>query len=180
MLFRSSFALALAARRPDYSAAELQSLVRAWREHTPRLALFPDAERLLAGLAGRRLGLITDGQPAIQRGKVEALALGPRFHTIVYTGALAPERAFHKPHPKSYELMEAALGQPGDRFVYVGDNPSKDFVTPNARGWTSIMIVRPDHAEQRIHKAAPTAEGGAPQMTIASLDELPVRLEIAL
>ena len=175
-----SFVLALAARRPGYSPDELQSLIRAWREHVPSLALFPDAARLLERLDGRPLGLITDGSAQIQRGKVAALAIARHFHTIVYTGALGPDRAFHKPHPKSYLMMEAALGQPGDRFVYVGDNPSKDCVTPNARGWTSVMIVRPEHAGHRIHKAASVAVGGAPHLKIESLDELAPRLGITL
>ncbi len=173
-----SFALALAARRPEHTEAELAALVRAWRLHEPAsLELFEDARRLLERLAGQRIGLITDGSAAIQAGKVRALGLAPRFHQIIYTGALGPDRAFHKPHPRAYELMEAAFvppaGAPIPRFVYIGDNPSKDFVTPNARGWTSIMIVRPEHAEHRIHKAAPVADGGAPHMTLASLDDLP-------
>ena len=172
------FALTLAERRPSFTQAELGAFAGAWRDHTPEtLDLFGDAARILDRLAGRPIGLITDGSAGIQRGKVRALGLAPRFHTSIYTGALGPARAFHKPHPMAYEMMEQAMArQPGDRFVYIGDNPSKDFVTPNARGWTSVMVVRPHHAEHRIHKAAPVAVGGAPHMTLESLDDLPAGL----
>ena len=68
--------------------------------------------------------------------------------------------------------MEAALAGDGGPFVYVGDNPAKDFVTPNARGWISVQVHRP----QRIHARAQTAPGGAPQHELASLDELPALL----
>ncbi len=66
------------------------------------------------------------------------------------------------------------MGAGAERFVYVGDNPAKDFVVPNARGWISVMVERPGH--RRIHAAAQVAEGGAPQHTVASLAELPAVL----
>jgi FMN phosphatase YigB (HAD superfamily) len=68
-------------------------------------------------------------------------------------------------------MVEQALGAEGNRLVYVGDNPSKDFIVPNARGWTSIMVQRPE--SRRIHAGAPVAAGGAPRHTIASLTALP-------
>jgi putative hydrolase of the HAD superfamily len=106
----------------------------------------------------------------MQAKKVTALGIAAHFREIVYTDALGG-RAFSKPHPRSYELIEQALGGQGHRFVYVGDNPAKDFVVPNARGWTSIMVHRPEAA--RIHAGAAVAAGGAPQHTVASLRELP-------
>ena len=99
------------------------------------------------------------------------MRLAPRFRHIVYTSALGG-RQFSKPHPLAYERMEAALGEPGDRFVYVGDNPAKDFVVPNQRGWISVQVDRP----LRIHARAATAPGGAPQHVIASLADLPALL----
>ena len=62
----------------------------------------------------------------------------------------------------------ARLGGDGVQLVYVGDNPSKDFVTPNARGWRSVQIER----DQRIHHNAPVADGGAPHDLVHSLGEL--------
>ena len=85
------------------------------------------------------------------------------------TGALGDTpREFHKPHPRSYEYIEAKIGAPGDRFVYVGDNPAKDFITPNQRGWLSVQVVR----ENTIHDPHAVAEGGEPQHRITSLREL--------
>jgi putative hydrolase of the HAD superfamily len=165
------FGMALAARRPDHTPEHLTALLEAYRDHQPELELFEDAVWALGRFAGHGgLGLITDGTHRVQAKKVAALGIGPHFRKIVYTDALGG-RAFHKPHPKSYEMIEQALGMGADRFVYVGDNPSKDFIVPNARGWTSVMVARPGHA--RIHFRAEVAAGGAPQHTIASLTELP-------
>jgi putative hydrolase of the HAD superfamily len=100
---------------------------------------------------------------------VTALALESRFHEIIYTDALGEDRAYFKPHPMAFERVATAIGEPGDRFVYVGDNPVKDFVAPNAMGWTTVQIVRGGG----IHDATRVVEGGAPQHKISALTELP-------
>jgi putative hydrolase of the HAD superfamily len=168
------FKQALAAKLPAHTPEHLAGLIEAYRNHEPALALFDDAVWALAHFAPQaKLGLITDGTHHVQAKKVEALAIAAHFREIVYTHALGG-REFSKPHPLSYERVEQALAAEGDRLVYVGDNPSKDFVVPNARGWTSVMIVRPETA--RIHAGAQVAAGGAPQHTLASLTELPAVL----
>lgn len=165
------FRMALAQRLPDHTPEQLAGLIDAYRDHEPELVLFEDAAWALSHFAGRtKLGLITDGTHRVQAKKVEVLGIAPHFEEIVYTHALGG-RAFSKPHPRSYEVVEQALGAHGDRLVYVGDNPSKDFIVPNARGWTSIMVERPE--ARRIHARAEIAHGGAPHHTIASLAELP-------
>ena len=88
---------------------------------------------------------------------------------LVLTGELGPDRAFHKPHPRAYEIIEGKMGAGGDQSVYVGDNPAKDFVTPNARGWTSVQVMR----ERTIHDQSAVVDGGKPQHIIHSLHDLP-------
>jgi putative hydrolase of the HAD superfamily len=169
------FRIALAERLPDHRPEHLAGLLEAYRSHAPpRLALFEDAAWALSHFGPRaRLGLITDGTHHVQARKVAALGIAGHFQEIVYTDALGG-RAFSKPHPRSYEMVEQALGGEGSRLVYVGDNPAKDFVVPNARGWTSVMVHRPEAF--RIHAGAAVAAGGAPQHTVASLTELPALL----
>ena len=165
--------MALKAHYPDHTPEQLADVVRIWRDHPPDIQLFDDAAWAIAHYAARGpLGLITDGTHSMQRRKVEALGIAPHFAEMVFTGALGG-REFHKPHPLSYEKIEAALGggQGPPRFVYVGDNPAKDFVVPNARGWVSVMVHRP--GVPRTHSADAIAPGGAPQHTIASLWDLP-------
>jgi putative hydrolase of the HAD superfamily len=168
------FGMALAGKLPEHTPEHLAGLLEAYRNHEPELALFEDAAWALSHYAGQaKLGLITDGTHHVQARKVAALAIAHHFGQIVYTHALGG-RAFSKPHPMSYEMVEQTLGGAGSRLVYVGDNPSKDFVVPNARGWTSIMVDRPQ--ARRIHAGAAVAPGGAPHHTIASLAELPALL----
>ena len=167
------FELALRDAKPDHTADELKAFVRAYGRQEPQVRLFADAAEALTYWQPRApLGLVTDGHAATQHAKITALALKPRFQHIIATGELGPDRAFHKPHPRAFELMQQKLGAPGDTFVYVGDNLSKDFVSPNALGWTSIWIDRPTHRANRIHKHTSAPAGGDPHIVVHDLGEL--------
>ena len=170
---RALFEHVLKDRVPNSTPEHLEAFIDVYRLHEPEIELYADAVHALEHFERQGpIGLITDGQHVVQSAKVRALDIGHRFEHIVYTGALGG-RAFSKPHPLSYEMMERELEGHGDRFVYVGDNPAKDFVTPNARGWISVQIHRP----QRIHIRAETAPGGQAQHVIDSLTELPELVE---
>lgn len=166
------FATVLSRHVPEHTADDVKAFHEAYRQcDEPQLTLFDDAVQALAHYEARGpIGLITDGTHHVQRTKVRALGIEPRFAKIVFTGALGENRAFHKPHPRAYELVAEAIGSAGDRFAYVGDNPAKDFVAPNAMGWVSVLVHREG---PRIHDVEKVAPGGEPQHTIASLTELP-------
>ena len=165
------FGMALRQHRPHATPDEVAELHEVYRGHDPvGLTLFDDGAWALEHYArSGDLGLITDGHLVMQSGKVRGLGIAHRFREIVYTDTLAPGRSMAKPHPRAFEVIGKALGRDGDRFVYIGDNPAKDFVAPNAMGWLSIWVDRPGG----IHHGAKVAEGGAPQVTIKSLRELP-------
>jgi putative hydrolase of the HAD superfamily len=166
------FGMALAKSKPDHTADELAGLLDAYRTHEPEIQLFDDGAFALHHYGQNHpLGLITDGTLTMQAAKVRALGLAPRMREIVFTDALGPGRSYFKPHARAFEVMAAALGS--DRpLVYVGDNPAKDFVAPNALGWTTVQVVRPGG----IHDASRSVPGGTPKHVITSLHDLPAVL----
>lgn len=148
------------------AAIEVGPLVAIYRGHVPEIALAEDAARLLARLGAQPSAIITDGPAQTQGNKVSALGLYERIGKVVLTGLL-PEGC-GKPHAMAYEMVEQWSGRPGAAHVYIADNAAKDFVTPRARGWTTVQILR----EGRIHACtAPTPEHAAHHV-VASLDEL--------
>jgi putative hydrolase of the HAD superfamily len=168
------FDMVLAERLGRAAPETVKALVAAYRANEPALTLFDDAQWVLDHLAPHMaLGLVTDGEEDLQSKKIAALGLASRFQSLVITGALGPNREFWKPHPRPFEVVAAGLPQDGRRLVYVGDNPSKDFIAPNAMGWLTVQIVRPGG----IHVSAAVAEGGEPEHRIDSLRELPGVLE---
>lgn len=164
-LFKKSFEM----HRPDHTEEEFAELRDIYRTHEPEISLFDDAQWAIEHFRAQMpLGLITDGTTEMQAAKVRGLDIAHHFEKIVFTHE-GGGREFHKPHPWSYEAIEAELGGAGTRYVYVGDNAAKDFVTPNQRGWTSVQVKR----ERTIHRQDVVAEGGAPDHVISSLRELP-------
>ncbi len=142
----------------------VKAMIAAYRTHTPRIALAPDAERLLARLPVA--ALITDGTQVTQRNKIAALGLG-HLDPVIVTDELGVE--FRKPHPRAFEAVMQRHGTPPGGYVYVGDNPAKDFFAPRRLGWRSFRIRRRGGLHER---AEPASADHAPDAEIDSLDEL--------
>lgn len=144
------------------------ALVRAYRTHNPLIVLAPDADRFLHQARGLRLplALITDGPQDSQRAKIDALGLERIFSPVVVTAELGEGKS--KPHPAAFELVQSILDAK-NRFVYIADNPNKDFLTPNHLGWISIRVQRPGGLYSRANEPTPQH---APQHCVASLDDV--------
>lgn len=151
----------------DRAASLVPEMVACYRRHAPAIRLFDDAVEALDRWSGRfRLALITDGPADAQRNKVAALGLQARLDPCVYTGDWGT--AFWKPHPRAFEAVEGLCGVSGQQCLYIGDNPSKDFVAPRGRGWQSVLVRRPG----AIHGDLPSPPGGEPDHQVGSLRPL--------
>ncbi len=145
----------------------VKRMIQTYREHTPSISLHADADAALTRLrTTHKLGLITDGPVQSQSAKINALSLRPRLDAIVLTDELGP--GFAKPHLRAFELTARQLAVNADKCAYVADNPAKDFIAPNALGWTTIQIKRADG----IYRDNKPAEGGRPDHIIDTLSDL--------
>jgi putative hydrolase of the HAD superfamily len=147
-------------------------MIETYRYHRPRLTLYPDAADALGRWSDRvPLGLITDGRVDLQQHKIDILGIADRFAAVVITGQWG--EAFFKPNPRAFEEMNRQLGVSGNRCAYVGDNLGKDFLAPRRLGWRTIHIDRRDG----LYAGVSSPNGGEPDVTITSLDELDSALE---
>jgi putative hydrolase of the HAD superfamily len=143
------------------------AMVEYYRNHTPAISLLPDAERALQRWSGVFFtAVISDGPLVMQEHKVEALGLRTRLGEVVLTDRWG--REFWKPHPRAFEFVEQQSGRSGPACVYIADNPAKDFLAPNARGWRTIRICRP-HC---IYGEIPPPPNGCEEFEISSLDQV--------
>lgn len=154
---------------PSDRAAELvPRMIGVYREHSPSIKLFSEADDVLTALLGRVcLGLITDGPARMQRNKIEALGLHSCVDHIILTDELGP--GMGKPNPAVFERMAVELGVGPRDCVYVADNRAKDFLACNRLGWRSVLVRRPDG----VYASAVAPEGGEPELAINDLRELP-------
>jgi len=159
-------------RNPLAEATELLGLPNSvidqflsiYRSHVPDLAPREGARELLG--KARHLGLpvcvITDGRSISQRRKLVAAGLSSLIDLVL----ISEEVGAAKPDPRAFEIVEAAY--PRRSYVYVGDNPAKDFVAPRQLGWSTIGLrnSRSIHPQSAAHGMVP------PDMWINSLLEL--------
>jgi putative hydrolase of the HAD superfamily len=146
-------------------------LLEIYRSHFPSIELYDDSCELLSFLVENKakLAMITDGRSLSQRQKLKALNIEHLFKPI----QISEETGYPKPNSESYLAIEKVY--PNHQYLYFGDNPKKDFVTPNKLGWSTYGLkdrgnnVHPqhNHASERFYM---------PQIWLNKLSELIPRI----
>ena len=115
----------------------VSDLLKIYRNHYPHISLEPRVRVFLDNLkvAGAKLGLITDGRSLSQRNKLESLGLDGFFDIVI----ISEEFGSEKPDTRNFlAVMDSFLQR--KRFIYVADNPKKDFIAPNRLGWSTYCL----------------------------------------
>lgn len=139
-----------------------------YRNHYPIIQLSKGIEDTLNELnyRGVTLGLITDGRSVSQRNKIMALRLYRWFNddNII----ISEEFDSEKTEERNFRYFNEKY--PESEFVYVGDNPMKDFYQPNLLHWNTVMLKDDG---RNIHKQEyDLSQSYLPKVTISSLIEL--------
>jgi putative hydrolase of the HAD superfamily len=141
------------------TAELISAMVDVYRTHGPSITLATDAAEALNTISRSvSIAVVSDGPAASQGRKVEALGLGSFAAPIVLTALLGKE--FGKPHPRAFEEVERR--RLASVYVYVADNPIKDFAAPKRLGWVTVRVRRPGglHYEVENSEIAPDHEMG--------------------
>ena len=164
---KSVFNTALQQLGHPYDDTFIATLVSIYREHHPHITLFEDAQWAIANARKHtRIAIITDGYLTMQRNKVQALDLDDKFTLIVYSDIFG--RDGWKPSPLPYQKVTSSFGCAGKDCIYIGDNPTKDFVTARKLGWQTVRIARANGIYRDVQ---PDAEHEADQV-ISDLRQL--------
>ena len=147
------------------NSSEKQTLLWTYRLHDPDIHPLMPSEKIISLVKHFfASAIISDGRSLTQRLKINALGLGSCFDHILISEAFTSE----KPHPERFNFIEAQY--PDKQWIYIGDNPAKDFVTPNKQGWLTIGIRS---RKQNIHpQDIETPPEYQPQLWLTDLTEL--------
>ena len=114
---------------------------------------------------GYPLAVITDGHSERQRNKLRKSGLLPFFNEIYIS---EEHSSMEKLSGEPFRIMENRF--PDRSHIYIGDNPAKDFLQANRRGWKTIMLRNQD--SEYVHPdSAPTPEH-APQIRVSRISDL--------
>ncbi|WP_440988263.1 HAD family hydrolase [Haloarchaeobius baliensis] len=134
-----------------------------------RVEFLPGAEAALeSAREGYRVGLVTNGERAVQESKLSNLGIADAFETEVYVDEVSEP----KPAVEPFETALSDLRVGADRALYVGDSYHHD-VRGAARAGLRVAWCPPDGttpAEAR--EAAPDGEDVGPNHVLGSLHEL--------
>jgi putative hydrolase of the HAD superfamily len=125
---------------------DVAPLVDAFRAHAPaELHCYPGvAEALRALSALLPVGIVTDGDPVIQRAKIRALGLAA--DVVVYSDENG--RRHRKPDPLPFANALDALALDARDVVFVGDRPDKDVAGAIAAGMRVIRVRTGEYASR--------------------------------
>jgi putative hydrolase of the HAD superfamily len=160
----------LAGLGEDAALTALAAKVADWygAERDRGMSLFDDAIDTIRWLRGRgsKLALVTNGNGAAQRRKVERFGLAVWFDVILIEGELG----YGKPDERVYRLALERLGVPAMKAWMIGDNLEWDVAAPQRLGIRGIWIdargigVSPGHAarpDRIIRRLSDLRNGGA-------------------
>jgi len=131
-----------------YSKKRVAKLISVYRLHTPLIKLHSDAQRFFKRFKSWPLYVLTDGNKVVQARKAEALDLKKFVKKVIITHRYSRDSA--KPSSKLFEKVARQENVGFDEVVYIGDDPSKDFVKIKKAGFKTIRILRGNHKDKRL------------------------------
>ncbi len=147
--------------------AQIETLLHWYRTHVPNIALPKDSKNLLDYLLDKDIpiGILTDGRSITQRNKIKVLGLNR--YILEQNVVISEEFGSEKPDEKNYRYFESQYPEI-DYFIYVGDNPHKDFITPNRLGWKTVGLLDDG---RNIHKQEASNTEAVPEIWISKLSK---------
>ena len=149
----------------DLPAMVKESLLWIYRLHDPEISLDEATVNALSQIKSivKEVVILTDGRSFSQRKKLHALELAD------LQAYISEEYQSEKPDPLRFEAIMRDF--PACEYLYVGDNPKKDFIAPNALGWKTVAIRG---GLKNIHAQATDGlpSSALPKMWINSLSEM--------
>jgi putative hydrolase of the HAD superfamily len=141
------------------------SLLWVYRTHKPSIKIRPDVQKAIGSLeiVCKSLVILTDGRSITQRLKIEALGL-TRLPTYI-------SEEFSSEKPSTERFLKIVSRFECDNYVYIADNPQKDFLAPNSLGWRTIGL-RGDQTNIHSQNLDGLAEEYLPNIWIDSLSDL--------
>jgi putative hydrolase of the HAD superfamily len=156
----------------------VRSLADLIRGHNPSLRLPVQSAQVLKTLrTSWHVGVLTNGEPDVQRRKVSALGLNELADAVVFAAEYGDGTG--KPAPAGFRAALERLNVEPSRAVFVGDDPRTDIEGAAAIGMKTIHVV--SYCGEDEHCWAPSCRIHVRRLDLvpAVADELvPARMQL--
>jgi len=122
--------------------------LKVYRHHKPRIKLTPEALDCLKRFKKERIFIVTDGHKIVQQNKIKALGLSKRVEKAYVTHQYGNK--YEKPSLYCFNLIAKHTKAPMNNLVYIGDNPTKDFVNNKKAGIKTIRVLTGAYANKTV------------------------------
>lgn len=127
------------AERLGLGAGAADALLADYTAHYPSYATFrPEARTTIDALKalGMKLGIITNGEAAVQNGKIDALGIRSLLDVVLISSV----EGISKPDPAIFHRAAARLQLGDGECLFVGDNPKVDILGAEAAGMPAAWL----------------------------------------
>jgi len=129
-----------------------QSLVKEciaiYRGHKPEIKLNESALNLLKIFSNIPKYVVTDGNKLVQSRKIDALNLQKYMNRSLITHRFGTKHA--KPSIYCFELIKSLEKCEWNEMIYIGDDPSKDFLNIKPLGVHTVRVLTGRHKDVKV------------------------------
>jgi|688.fasta_scaffold187805_2 putative hydrolase of the HAD superfamily len=119
-----------------------------YRNHIPNIHLAKEAEEVLRIYSKVNKYVVTDGNKIVQKRKIDALKLNSIFNRCLITHNFGLKAA--KPSTFCFDKIRTIEVATWQDLVYVGDDPTKDFVNLKPLGVKTVRVMTGRHAKIEV------------------------------
>lgn len=152
------------------NGTQISDVLDVYRNHFPHICLSQESRDVLAEVKtmDAYIGIITDGRKTTQWNKIKALGLDAIIdgRNIIVSEDIGADKITSRP----FEIMMERC--PAMRYVYIGDNPSKDFRQARRLGWITVMLLDKDGYNVHSQDMNNLGDDYRPDFTIENIKDL--------
>ncbi len=126
----------------------ITKLIEIYRFHTPRITLLSSSKKVLKYALNYKSAIITDGHYITQKNKYQALGLDKYIDLPIFTDFYHTK----KPELKPFKMVMEKFAD--SEYIYISDNPKKDFIAPKELGWKTLRYKNPNGIYKDIENNA--------------------------
>ena len=127
---------------------DITKLIEIYRFHTPRITLPSSSKKVLKYALNYKSAIITDGHYITQKNKYQALGLDKYIDLPIFTDFYHTK----KPELKPFKMVMEKFAD--NEYIYISDNPKKDFIAPKKLGWKTLRYKNPNGIYRDIENNA--------------------------